>query len=88
TSRYLEAKEQVSEALLMGLRLAEGLDLDALEERFNVPANAMLDASKLHLHEGLGLVWRDGSRLGVTAKGMPVLNALLADLVSAELVSA
>ena len=87
-SRYLEAKEQVSEALLMGLRLTEGLDLESLAARFNVPAETMLDAGKLQLHEGLGLVWRDREKIGVTAKGMPVLNALLADLVSAELVSA
>ncbi len=38
--RSLPAKEQASEALLMGLRLAEGVDLAALSARFGIAADA------------------------------------------------
>ncbi|MEP2736435.1 MAG: radical SAM family heme chaperone HemW [Erythrobacter sp.] len=88
TAITLSPEEQVSEALLMGLRLTSGIDLESLAARFGIPVLAMLDAKKLDLHQSLGLIWRDGSKIGVTPAGMPVLDALLADLVHADLVSA
>ena len=86
--RELSASEQASEALLMGLRLREGVDLSKLEARFGFGSEALLDRSKLDLHTNLGLVWQSGSNIGVTSKGMPLLDALLADLVNDALVSA
>lgn len=85
--RALPANEQVSEALLMGLRLAEGIDLADFERRFAVSAADMIDQHKRDLHIDLGLVWHRGSRIGVTPEGMPLLDALLADLVAEDLVS-
>ena len=49
---------------------------------------ALVDGGKISTFESLGFVWRDGDRMGVTSKGMPVLDALLGELVSNELVSA
>ena len=72
----------------MGLRLAEGVDLAKLETRFGFARTDLLDARKIELHTNLGLVWQKSDWLGVTAKGRPLLDALLADLVSDELVSA
>ncbi|MBC7160006.1 MAG: coproporphyrinogen III oxidase, partial [Porphyrobacter sp.] len=46
------------------------------------------DARKLALHGAAGLVWRRGDRIGITEAGMPLLDALLAELVSDALVSA
>jgi putative oxygen-independent coproporphyrinogen III oxidase len=86
--RPLGAREQASEALLMGLRLAEGIDLAALVARVGVPATELIDSAKLALYESLGLVWRDGERAGVTPQGMPLLDALLGELVPAALVTA
>ena len=80
--------EQASEALLMGLRLAEGLDLAALSQRFGIQADALVDPAKLALYESLGLAWREGGRIGVTPHGMPLLDALLGELVPAALVAA
>ena len=88
TATTLSAREQVSEGLLMGLRLASGIDLESFVDRFGIPVLAMLDAQKLKLHESLNLIWRKGSKIGVTPTGMPVLDALLADLVHSDLVSA
>lgn len=86
--RPLGRREQASEALLMGLRLAEGIDLAALSTRFGLPAGDMVDGDKLALHRGLGLVWCDGARIGVTPHGMPLLDALLGELVPEALVAA
>jgi oxygen-independent coproporphyrinogen-3 oxidase len=86
--RPLASREQASEALLMGLRLAEGIDLAALAMRFAVPAAELIEPAKLALYADLDLAWSDGSRVGVTPKGMPLLDALLGELVPAELVAA
>jgi len=86
--RPLGQREQASEALLMGLRLAEGVDLAALSVRFGIPANELVDANKLALHESLALAWSDGPRIGVTPRGMPLLDALLGELVPEALVAA
>ena len=86
--RPLGAREQASEALLMGLRLDEGVDLAALSARFAIPASELIDRNKLALHESLGLVRSEGSRIGVTPQGMPLLDALLGDLVPEALVAA
>ena len=84
----LSPASQAIEALLMGLRLSEGVDLARLGRRFGWPADALVDPAKLALHQRLGLVRREGDRLAVTEAGMPLLDALLADLVAPELVAA
>jgi len=86
--RALGTSEQASEALLMGLRLAEGVDLATLSRRFALPSAALIDTAKLALYESLGLAWRDGERMGVTPQGMPLLDALLSELLPATLVAA
>ncbi len=77
-----------SEALLMGLRLNEGIDLAALAHRFELRTGEMIDQRRLALHQSLGLVWQEGSRIGITEAGMPLLDALLGELVSDTLVAA
>ncbi len=84
--RMLPVGEQAAEALLMGLRLAEGIDLAALAERFGL--GDLVDAHAVKRLGGMGLVWREGARLGVTAAGRPLLDALLAEIVADTLVAA
>ena len=67
---------------------AEGIDLAELSRRFAIPAEALIDPAKLALYQSLGLAWRDGERVGVTPQGMPLLDALLGELVPAGLVAA
>lgn len=86
--RSLEPRERATEALLMGLRLREGVDVTALAQRFGLPASLMIDRKRLAFNETLGLVWSDGGRIGATARGMPLLDALLAELVSGTLAAA
>ena len=86
--RVLPPREQASEALLMGLRLAEGVDLADLSRRFAIPDSELIDREKLALHQSLGLAWSEGTRIGVTPQGMPLLDALLGELVPEALVTA
>ena len=79
--RALVPREQGAEALLMGLRLREGVDLAGLAQRLSLPAADLIDRGRLALHEKLALAWSEGERIGVTAQGMPVLDALLSELV-------
>ncbi len=85
--RTLGASEQAAEALLMGLRLREGIDPAALARRFEMPVLALIELPKLHFYITQGLAWQRDNRIGVTPAGMPLLDGLLGELVPAELVS-
>lgn len=87
-TRDLVTGEQASEALLMGLRLDEGIDLAAIGQRFGFAPHALINPAKAAFYLEQGLIWRDGDRMGVTVAGMPLLDGLLAELVQAELVEA
>ena len=86
--RALPASEQVSEALLMGLRLREGVDLGQLATRFGFGAEDLVNADKAEFYTGKGLIWQDRGLIGVTDAGMPLLDGLLGELVAEALVSA
>lgn len=87
-TRRLGAREQAAEAMLMGLRLARGVDTAALATRLGLAEAELYDARKVALYEQHGLVLRDGPRLIVSATGMPVLEGLLRDIVPAGLLAA
>jgi oxygen-independent coproporphyrinogen-3 oxidase len=87
-ARVLSNSDQASEAMLMGLRLAEGVDLTALAARFGFGADELCDLAKLAFYSEQGLTWRKGNRIGVTREGMPLLDALLGELVPEALVAA
>ena len=84
--RPLEFREQASEALLMGLRLAEGVDLAALHTRFGIAE--LVDAERVAFYRDLGFLRIEGNRLTVSDAGMPLLDALLGQLVPASLITA
>lgn len=87
-ARPLALAEQATEALLMGLRLAEGLDLAALSARFGIPREGLVDEAALARLRSLGLVWTEGTRIGVAPEGRSLLDALLAEIVAEALVAA
>lgn len=86
--RTLSIPEQASEALLMGLRLREGIDLAALAVRFGLAQSDLIDPAKVDFYRAQGLVWRSGPRFGVSENGMPLLDGLLGELVPVALVTA
>lgn len=86
--RALGTAEQASEALLMGLRLTEGIAPAVLAQRFGLPIERLIDDAKLDFYARQGLVWASGERIGVTDSGVPLLDGLLAELVCDELLAA
>ena len=86
--RMLDLREQAAEALLMGLRLREGIDLAALASRFGLTGSALINPAKLQFYAAQGLTWQHGGQIGLTPTGMPLLDGLLGELVPAALVSA
>ena len=75
------AGDAVAEALMMGLRLGEGVDLDGLSRRFG-DLSRYIDMTA---HDRLvrdGLVERAAGRLRVTAPGRLVLNRILGMLLA------
>ena len=87
-ARRLGTREMASEALLMGLRLAEGVELSVLARRFGLTASDMVNGDKINFYARKGLVWQDRGLLGVTEAGMPLLDGLLGELVRTELLAA
>ncbi|SFK31832.1 oxygen-independent coproporphyrinogen-3 oxidase [Sphingomonas sp. NFR04] len=76
----LDPADRAIEALLMGLRIGEGVDL----ERIAVLADGTppIDARALDRIVQQGLAEREGNRLRVTEAGMPVLEAILREIVA------
>jgi len=74
----LSAKDAAEEYLLMGLRLAEGIDL----ARFAAIGGSALDDERLVALESDGLIARKGSRLAATPEGRLVLNRVILELAA------
>ena len=77
----LSPQDRGVEALVMGLRLEEGIDLTRVDALSG--GEAPLNQQALARIEEQGLIAREGSRLCVTAAGMPVLEAILREIVLA-----
>jgi putative oxygen-independent coproporphyrinogen III oxidase len=80
----LDPATRATEALLMGLRLAQGIDLSDLAQRTGISANALVDLAAVDRIAKLGLITRDKDRITVTAQGMPLLDAILPEIVAVE----
>jgi len=74
----LTSEAEGDEFLLMGLRLKEGVD----PRRFERFTGKTLNQRGLGILREEGLIRHDGSRLAVTPKGFPVLNAVIAELAA------
>jgi oxygen-independent coproporphyrinogen-3 oxidase len=71
--------EQADEMLVMGLRLAEGIDV----ARFEKLTGVSLNPERVSFLESEGLVERgENARLRVTPSGFPLLDAIVADLAA------
>jgi len=75
----LSPREAADEALVMGLRLSEGIDAAALERRFDVP---VVDWTAVARYSDTGLLERDGDRIRTTSEGRLVLDRLLAEIAA------
>jgi putative oxygen-independent coproporphyrinogen III oxidase len=79
TDDELNSEERADEYLLMGLRLAEGID----PKRYAALSGRALDPARIALlcEEG-AIVVDESGRLRVTQSGFPVLDAVVADLAA------
>ncbi|WP_397586423.1 radical SAM family heme chaperone HemW [Sphingorhabdus sp.] len=80
----LDAATRATESLLMGLRLAEGISLSRLSYRTGIASDDLLDIHAVDKIAQLGLIRRDGDRVTVTPQGMPLLDAILPQIVNVE----
>jgi putative oxygen-independent coproporphyrinogen III oxidase len=79
TDEALTAEERADEFLLMGLRLAEGID----PARYEAIAGRALDSGRIAVLASEGVVdITPMGRLRVTREGFPVLDAVVADLAA------
>ena len=72
----LSGEEQATEALLMGLRLSEGVEMEAVESRIDLRAVERLEGHKL--------LERECGRLIVTPAGRLVLDGILAEILTSS----
>lgn len=76
----LAPADRAVEALLMGLRIGEGVNLDRIAALAD--GAPPIDTAALDRIVRQGLAERSGSRLRITDAGMPVLEAILRDVVA------
>ncbi|WP_170326127.1 radical SAM family heme chaperone HemW [Ruegeria arenilitoris] len=73
----LSPQDQANEYLMMGLRVAEGLDID----RFNALSDQALPQDKLSDLVEFGMIEQTNGRLIATKDGRAVLNAVIRELL-------
>jgi putative oxygen-independent coproporphyrinogen III oxidase len=78
----LNPATRAAEALLMGLRLGEGVCLADIAQRTGIDADRLIDTAAATRIAALGMLRRDDSRVIITAKGMPLLDAILPQIVA------
>ncbi|MEA3539122.1 MAG: radical SAM family heme chaperone HemW [Pseudomonadota bacterium] len=78
----LEASTRADEALLMGLRLLEGIDEAVFAERTGTRLGDVVSRAGLDETTQLGLVVWENERLRLTDKGQPLLNAVVSRLLT------
>ncbi|MEQ1756447.1 MAG: radical SAM family heme chaperone HemW [Micropepsaceae bacterium] len=74
----IERDQQQTEAVLMGLRLSEGIDLKRMDALGTTP----ISRARISALQGQGYLSLIQGRLAATAKGRLVLNAVLKELLS------
>ncbi|HEV2598591.1 radical SAM family heme chaperone HemW [Sphingopyxis sp.] len=77
----LPAHERATEAMLMGLRLTEGIDLARIEARSGLARAGFVDADAVARLAGQGLMRHDGDRMAVTDEGILLLDSILSEVV-------
>jgi putative oxygen-independent coproporphyrinogen III oxidase len=74
--------EAADEALVMGLRLREGVDAGAIAERFGLVS--VVDWTRVDRLADSGHLRRDGTRIALTASGRLLLDHILGQVAAAE----
>ena len=80
--QVLSPTEAADEALVMGLRLREGIDADVIARRFGRPA--VVDWPRVERLVRSGHLSVDGARIALTATGRLVLDHILGEIVFSD----
>ena len=78
----VDLQSRAAEALMMGLRLTEGVYAENFNAVVGAPLQTMISAPALRRLIDGGMAGQDASRLWVTAKGRPVLDSVLGALLA------
>jgi oxygen-independent coproporphyrinogen-3 oxidase len=78
----LSATEAADEALVMGLRLREGVDADAISRRFGL--SSIVDWKRVERLAGSGHLVRQKARIALTSKGRLLLDHILGEIAAAQ----
>jgi oxygen-independent coproporphyrinogen-3 oxidase len=73
----LSPREAADEALVMGLRLRDGIDVEVFESRFNVP---VVDWDRVDRLVGSDHLSRSGTRIRTTPSGRLLLDSVLGEI--------
>jgi oxygen-independent coproporphyrinogen-3 oxidase len=76
----LSPHEAADEALVMGLRLSEGVDADAIADRFGLLS--IVDWERVDRLAASGHLMRDAGRIALTAKGRLLLDHILGEIAA------
>lgn len=82
TEQALAGEERAREALLMGLRLGEGVDLARIAALSGIAVGKLVDDRAIDQLTDLGLIRLTGTRLQVAPAGMLLLDAILPEVVA------
>ncbi len=80
----LPPHESATEAMLMGLRLTEGVDLARVEARSGLARDAFVDAGAAGRLARQGLLMQDRDRLAVSDAGILLLDSILSEVVKTD----
>jgi putative oxygen-independent coproporphyrinogen III oxidase len=75
----LSPVEAADEALVMGLRLSEGVNVEAIERRFHIPA---VDWTRVERLVQSGHLRREGMRIALTVGGRLLLDHILGEIAA------
>jgi oxygen-independent coproporphyrinogen-3 oxidase len=81
TEERLDPADRAREALVMGLRLSEGVDLGDIARRCKVDRKSLVNERQAQVLERHGLVRCEADHLSVTPAGMLLLDRILGELV-------
>ena len=79
---WLSSAEAADEALVMGLRLSEGIDPQAIAERFGM--RTIVDWHRVERLVTSGYLTRSATRLALTPSGRLLLDHILGEIAAAE----
>ena len=78
----LSPVEAADEALVMGLRLSEGIDAAGIAERFGL--HTVLDWLRVERLVATGHLTREGTRIALTAQGRLLLDHILGEIAATQ----